>query len=65
MAKISVVICLAMTNDTEFAYLVNLPNSSGELVEKSGTRLFYIDWELHCLTLADCYGKDRSSSHGL
>ena len=34
MAKISVVICLAMTNDIEFAYLVNLPNSSGELVEK-------------------------------
>ena len=34
MAKISVVICLAMTNDIEFAYLVNLSNSSGELVEK-------------------------------
>ena len=34
MAKISVVICLAMTSDIEFAYLVNLPNSSGELVEK-------------------------------
>ena len=66
MAKISLVICLAMTNYTEFAYLVNLPNSSGELVlKKSGTRLFYIDWELHNLTLADCYGKDRSSSHGL
>ena len=44
MAKISVVICLAMTNDIEFAYLVNPPNSSGELVLKnSGTRLFYID----------------------
>ena len=44
MVKISVVICLAMTNDIEFAYLVNPPNSSGELVLKnSGTRLFYID----------------------
>ena len=34
MAKISLVICLAMTSYIEFAYLVNLPNSSGELVEK-------------------------------
>ena len=34
MAKISPVICLAMTNDIEFAYLLNPPNSSGELVEK-------------------------------
>ena len=54
-----------MTNYIEFAYLVSPPNSSGELVEKECTRLFYIDSELHNLTLADCYGKDRSSSHGL
>ena len=34
MSEISLVICLAMTNDIEFAYLLNPPNSSRELVEK-------------------------------
>ena len=34
MSEISLVICLAMTNDIEFAYLLNPPNFSRELVEK-------------------------------
>ena len=66
MAKISVVICLAMTNfslDLLTWWTYQIP--PGNWLKKSGTRLFYIDSELHNLTLADCYGKDRSSSHGL